>query len=235
MVSEAEMSMTLFVWGRHGGFHKQPPVCTSPRGARQGKCGTTGPGRGLAMGAVQPARGSHEAAGSPAPHLSLLHRWAPLVMVKPPVSSCWTCMARRRAEGSVGCARKRRPSIRHRLSLFRKTWGPSRGCGQGETGERSVWGALLRQPRSARGRPLREATALMYIPSTLYLGGWGLGWTSGRLKLADTKGTWTPMRKPHTSRHQKWQTCFLTYSLWAPENSRVTQLPQGGRDPGCPT
>lgn len=30
-----------------------------------------------------------------APHLSLLHLWAPLVMVKPPVSSCWRCMARR--------------------------------------------------------------------------------------------------------------------------------------------
>lgn len=160
MVSEAEMIMTLFAWGRHGGFHKQPPVCTSqvswaPRGARQGNRGTTGPGRGLATGAMQPVRGSCGSAGSPAPHLSLLHRWAPLVMVKPPVSSCCTCMARRRAEGSVGCARKRRPSIRHRLSLFRKTWGPSWGCGQGETGEGSVWGARLRQPRLARGQPLQ--------------------------------------------------------------------------------
>lgn len=124
--------------------------------------------------------------GAEPPHLSLLHRWAPLVMVKPPVSSCCTCMARRRAEGSVGCARKRLPSIRHRLSLFRKTWEPSQGRGRGETGERSVWGAQLRQPRLALGSPLQGGyTALMCIPSTLYLGRGGR--KSGCLKLADTR------------------------------------------------
>lgn len=68
-----------------------------------------------------------------APHLSLLHLCAPLVMVKPPVSSCCMCMASRRAEGRVGWALRRRPSIRHRLSLFRKTWGPDgRGVSRGE-------------------------------------------------------------------------------------------------------
>ena len=68
-----------------------------------------------------------------APHLSLLHLCAPLVMVKPPVSSCCMCMASRWAEGRVGWALRRRPSIRHRLSLFRKTWGPDgRGVSRGE-------------------------------------------------------------------------------------------------------
>lgn len=95
-----------------------------------------GPGLGCGLSEGRGGQGDPLSLLCPGPsHLSLLHLWAPLVMVKPPVSSCWTCMARRRAEGRVGWARKRRPSIRHRLSLLRKTWDPARGAGRRDSRE----------------------------------------------------------------------------------------------------
>lgn len=179
-------------------------------------------------------RGTTGSLGAQPLHLSLLHLWAPLVMVKPPVSSCWMCMARRRAEGSVGWARKRRPSIRHRLSLFRKTWGPSQGCGQGEMGERSVQHAQLPVRVGSSIPPARRLHSTDLHPTHTMPGMTGSGWKVWTSEACRHHGTRTPIGKLDTSRHQKWQTCFLTYSFWAPEKSWVTQLPQGGQDPGCP-
>lgn len=114
-----------------------------------------------AMGRAERGAQGSGAEGWGRPHLSLLHLCAPLVMVKPPVSSCWMCMAKSRAAGRVGWALKRRPSIRHRLSLFRKTWCPASGWGRGGgIGQRSgfvlSWGPLSAadprwRPRSQSG------------------------------------------------------------------------------------
>lgn len=123
------------------------------------------------------------------PHLSLLHLWAPFVMVKPPVSSCWMCMASRRAEGRVGGARDRRPSIRHRLSLFRKTWPPSRAGQEDRPG--SVLGA---PPAAGSARPVPGgARALTHGPGWAHLGRWGRGW---EVQVSQARRLWDAGRLP---------------------------------------
>lgn len=129
-------------------------------------------------------------------HLSLLHLWAPLVMVKPPVSSCWMCMARRRAEGRVGWARKRRPSIRHRLSLFRNTWWPSQRHGRGRQARGQSWAVI--QSWLSAGHPgwrPQSRSLRTYKPSKHTLDYWIGDRKPSVFSLDTTKATLTPLRK----------------------------------------
>ena len=121
-----------------------------------------------------------------APHLSLLHLWAPLVMVKPPVSSCCMCMASRWAEGRVGWALRRRPSIRHRLSLFRKTWDPDgRGLSRGEGA--SLVHSRAGQCQSVPGAPHPNLPSNSKYPLAPWLG-------VQALQRVGTGGTLTPQK-----------------------------------------
>lgn len=46
----------------------------------------------------------------------------------------------------MGWVRERRPSIRHRLSLFRKTWGPSQGRGESGAQQGLAWSSPSQLP-----------------------------------------------------------------------------------------
>lgn len=164
----------------------------------------------------------------------MLHLCAPLVMVKPPVSSCWMCMAKSRAAGRVGWALKRRPSIRHRLSLFRKTWCPASGWGGGggqARGQASCSaGAHSAQPTPG-GAPVPRV-ALASSPPEMHPGLWTGDRKLRCLMLADTQ------EHRHSSESctpavTEMANPFLAYSPWALERSRMTTS-QTRRDPHWP-
>lgn len=124
-------------------------------------------------------------------------------------------MASRRAEGRVGGARDRRPSIRHRLSLFRKTWPPSRAGQEDRPG--SVLGA---PPAAGSARPVPGgARALTHGPGWAHLGRWGRGW---EVQVSQARRLWDGRPAPSPT------LCRGLRGAQPPEGERGASRPAAG-------